>query len=115
MPSRPEPIPLQQVLAHLKTNGPDGKPRPANLSFVTLNRRTGTGGRVKHLLGARLVARSEATANAAAREVPPSPAGGRKDPRHREHDTLNLWSPAEGITKAHVRLITKFNGADVVW
>ena len=93
-----------------------------SITWVTADRKKETGGKVLHLINAVLVQRdskakkrvgSAVVSNATV--VDDEYLSGKRNPRHYENDTINIMKRGtQQIRKAHVMLITVFNGKPVI-
>lgn len=90
------------------------------ITWVTADRKRETGGQILHLINAVLVQRDPKTKKkkdfvSAATVADEDYLSGKKNPRHFENDTINLMKRGtQQIRKAHVMLITVFNGKPVI-
>lgn len=89
-----------------------GEAATFNVGFYTANRRDRSGGRYLEIIGGKLTKH--------VKELPQHMRrvdgfGGSRKPNHYENATRNISSPDGTITKVHIRLITKFNGMQIIW
>ena len=90
---------------------------PFYITYVTYDKRKGTGGGVKNIDRAILLAKDKTEAeNKTAQQNKTTLVFNIKKPNHFANSTLNIRVMAAGnadIRKVHVQLIRKFNGATV--
>jgi hypothetical protein len=88
---------------------------PFDLTFITADRRRGTGGKPKEVKGwAKLSAADEERLPGQYRA---SKAVLLRDPGHFQHRTINIYNPnnpAEHPQKVHWRLMVFFNGKRII-
>jgi hypothetical protein len=109
-------ITLADVLRILDTTAD-----PCTITFSTANRQKGTGGELITLEGC-VKTGTNREAKAAAPAAQPSVGALvtttwlKRQPGHQANQTINLTILSSGhVRKAHVRLITQFNGQKVRW
>lgn len=116
-----EQITLAEVMQRMRERGPDGERKACDLEFVKADRKTGKAGELRKLENARLLVIQESALgvtvpmHSKAEPVTVVPAKVRRDPNHDLHDTINLITEKGAIVKAHVRLLTRFNGQPIIW
>lgn len=109
-------ITLADVLRILDTTAD-----PCTITFSTANRQKGTGGELITLEGCvKTGTNREAKAAAPAAQQPAADQAQaprlKRQPAHQANQTINLTILSSGhMRKAHVRLITQFNGQKVRW
>jgi hypothetical protein len=100
-------IELREVLDLIESG------KPFDITFVTADRKKGTGGEIKRYTGwvkCDLSAMPEPVLRR--NKIPINIV---KDHQHRQHKTKNIMNPVtRDIRKVHIRLITEFNGKRVV-
>ena len=82
-----------------------------DLVFITADRRRGTGGEVKRVVGWQKISDSEAPGRLPGQFAKKTALV--KDPRHGQHKTINIYNPnrpAEHPMKVHWRLMIYMNG-----
>lgn len=79
--------------------------QPFSITYVTLDKKRGTGGQLRTLVNA--------TKKSANMVMAGSPATGTRKPNHSDNGTINIVCADGSITKVHTRLITQFNNHDV--
>lgn len=86
-----------------------GIPSPFSITFVTANRKKGTGGEFRTYSGCILSKNNM--------ELPLHQRSSTftKAPRHFENATRNIQTPEGDIIKVHIRLIKRVNGQDIIW
>lgn len=88
-----------------------------SLTYVTADRKRGTGGQLRHLDKAVLCKLSDMPANVLRRNGISAPmlSDARRYANHHEHKTRNMYLPAtQEIRKVHIKLITQFNNKTVI-
>lgn len=90
---------------------------PFDMVFITADRRRGTGGKIKRVSNWVKIKGSEPVSRLPG-EFSRSPGRSlKKDPRHSDHKTINIYNPAnpgDHATKVHWRLIVFFNSQRVL-
>lgn len=89
---------------------------PFDLVFITADRRRGTGGKIKRVSNFVKIIGSEPVSSLPGEFSRKGPTL-KKDPRHTEHKTINIFNPGnpgDHATKVHWRLIIFFNGKRVL-
>lgn len=104
-------IPLSDVLKQM-----DSKKVIDSISFVTAHKRNGTGGEIinlKKVVQTGNYNRGRANRSASEKvDVKPM----ERNPEHYKNQTRNLiMSGSSQTRKCHIRLITEFNGKQVIW
>lgn len=87
---------------------------PFDMVFITADRRRGTGGKIKRVSNWVKIKGGEPVSRLPGEF---SRQTLKKDPRHAEHKTINIYNPAnpgDHATKVHWRLIVFFNGKRVL-
>lgn len=101
-------ITLADALQVMRQIDRSGQPVPFSISFVTWNRREETGGELKHIHKATLIAKERG------KVLKPSTVARR--PQHWKNATVNIRQlGSDRITKVHRDLITQVNGKKIVW
>jgi hypothetical protein len=86
-----------------------------SITFITADRRKGTGGERRHYPVAQRCRLHEMPANLLKRNGFRSTATDKKSPNHWENKTRNIYIPATGeIRKLHIKLIVSFNNKRVL-
>jgi len=89
---------------------------PFSITYVTYDKRRGTGGSVKVVERAVMLTHNAKEDAAAKISSPQALTFSIKNPQHFNNSTLNIRVTAMGnadVRKVHVQLIRKFNGATV--
>lgn len=103
-----EVIPLSNVLIAM-----DEKELIQSISFVTANKKRGTGGELVTLKNVVQTGYKK-TGKGSGKRKPMQPLD--RNPEHWKNQTRNLLIAGSNQTrKCHIRLITEFNGARVIW
>lgn len=89
-----------------------GHPSSFDISFYTADRRRDTGGLPMSISGGILTKHVKGLPMHMRRV---DGFAGAKKPRHYENATRNVSAPDGSITTVHIRLITKFNGLQIIW
>lgn len=105
-------IRLKDALLQMEHRDKQGNPVPFAVSFVTCDRRLGTGG--------KLIAYENAVLSRNCKRIAPiltgrTAAKHSRLPHHWKNKTRNITTPgSDKIRKIHICLITRFNGKKVV-
>lgn len=92
-----------------------GKGNPFDIEYVTADTRRGTGGKLvshRHVVLSNKMGRSNTGIGLAEPRK-------SKNPNHSAHSTFNIYVPSEQnarerVKKVHLRLVTRFNGMEVL-
>lgn len=109
-----EKIKLSKVLEFINTKNQHEKPVVFDIEVKSLNRFKKTGGVHKVYKGAskHILSSSKPSDLAIAKAIPRN----FKMPNHKKNRTINLDVPGlSHVVKVHKRLITKFNGLEVIY
>lgn len=79
---------------------------PFSITYVTLDKKRGTGGELRTLVNATKKSANMVMAGS-------SQVTGTRKPNHSDNGTINIVCADGSITKVHTRLITQFNNHDV--
>lgn len=104
-------IPLSEVLKEM-----DKKELIKSISFVTADRKRGTGGELvtlKNVIQTGRTSKEGKTSGSGESTTEDRPA---RNPNHWKNQTRNLRiAKSNQVRKVHIRLITEFNGQRVIW
>jgi hypothetical protein len=107
---------LRQVLEEIKKTDVAGDAIPFDVEFRTFNRQNKMGGVLKKYSGAKLLIGKKMKGKPFIdAEHFYRPVRNRKNPNHHDNTTRNIELESGHIKKFNFRLITKFNGLEVIY
>lgn len=110
-------ISLKEALEIIEKKDDRGYPVPFNISFRTLQRNSKTGGSLKTVNHATILASipKQNITNSELLKQLQMPVKNRKNPNHYENRTRNLQKPNKEVFKVHIRYIVSINNKKVVY